>query len=199
MLPSPASLLTRPSGRLAGPGPGRSERSACRGLGRETDATAARRPENTRRQEKRRAGRRRRRLGLGNDRGASAVELAILAPGLIFVSMLIVQFAIWLDGTHAALAAAQEGERTAAEMEFTNQATWGQSASQVALNYYHGLDTSVLAQVSVSKLTFDPAANTVSVTVSGQLSGIFPLTITETASGPVECFRTAQSQGTDCG
>jgi Flp pilus assembly protein TadG len=184
---SPASWLTRPSGR-----------SACRGPGRAADEPAARGREDTRGQEKRRAGRLRR-LRLGDDRGASAVELAILAPGLIFVSMLIVQFAIWLNGTHAALAAAQEGERTAAELESTSQATWGQTASQVALSYYRGLDTSVLAQVSVPKTTFDPAANTVSVTVSGQLSGIFPLTITETASGPVECFRTAQSEGTDCG
>jgi Flp pilus assembly protein TadG len=189
MLFSPASFRTRPSGR-----------SACHGPGSEAEATAKRGRENTRGQEKRAAGRLRRLrlLGRGNDRGASAVELAILAPGLIFVSMLIVQFAIWLDGTHAALAAAQEGERTAAEMEFTNQATWGQTASQVALSYYHGLDTSVLAQVSVSQLKYNIDANTVSVTVSGQLSGIFPLKISETASGPVECFRTEQSEGTDC-
>jgi hypothetical protein len=39
----------------------------------------------------------------------------------------------------------------------------------------------------------------VSVTVSGRLTGIFPLTISETVSGPGECFRTAQSGGANCG
>jgi hypothetical protein len=41
--------------------------------------------------------------------------------------------------------------------------------------------------------------NTVSVTVSGQLRGIWPLTISETVTGPVECFRTQASQGANCG
>jgi hypothetical protein len=142
--------------------------------------------------------RRRRRPGAGADRGASAIELVILAPALIFVSMLIVQFALWLDATHAALAAAQEGDRAGRAAEF-NSSGWRQTATQVALNYYHGLDTSVLGDVSVSRVDFDAATNTVTVTVSGRLSGIFPLTISETASGPVECFRTAASEGASCG
>jgi Flp pilus assembly protein TadG len=137
-------------------------------------------------------------LGPGADRGASAVELVILAPALIFVSMLIIQFALWLDATHAALAAAQEGDRAARAAEF-NSTAWRQTATNVAMNYYHGLDTSVLGDVSVSRISYDAAANTVSVTVSGKLNGIFPLTINETASGPVECFRTAQSGGANCG
>jgi Flp pilus assembly protein TadG len=138
-----------------------------------------------------------RRFGRGNDRGASAIELVILAPALIFVSMLIIQFALWLDGTHAALAAAQEGDRTAREAEF-NQSGWQQTATQVAMSYYHGLDTSVLGNVSVSRISYDQGANTVAVTVSGRLTGIFPLSISETVSGPVECFRTSASEGRDC-
>jgi Flp pilus assembly protein TadG len=142
---------------------------------------------------------RRRPFGLGSDRGASAIELVILAPALIFVTMLVIQFALWLDATHAAQAAAQEGDRVARETEFTSGSGWQQTATDVAMNYYHGLDTSVLGNVSVSKVSFDAATNTVAVTVSGRLTGIFPLTITETVSGPVECFRTAASEGTDCG
>jgi hypothetical protein len=121
----------------------------------------------------------------------------ILAPALIFVSMLIVQFALWLDATHAALAAAQEGDRAARAAEF-NSTSWQQTATDVAMNYYHGLDTSVLGNVSVSRVVFDPGANTVSLTVSGQLKGIFPLTVSETVTGPVECFRTAASGGARC-
>jgi Flp pilus assembly protein TadG len=137
-------------------------------------------------------------FGRGTDRGASAIELVILAPALIFVSMLIIQFALWLDATHAALAAAQEGDRAARAAESSSTA-WQQTATDVAMNYYHGLDTSVLGNVSVSQIRYDPAANTVSVTVSGRLTGIFPLTISETVTGPVECFRTAQSGGANCG
>jgi Flp pilus assembly protein TadG len=135
---------------------------------------------------------------LASDRGASAVELVILAPALIFVSMLIIQFALWLDATHAALAAAQEGDRAARAAEF-NQSGWQQTATQVAMNYYHGLDTSVLGNVSVSQVSYDQGTNTVAVTVSGRLAGIFPLTINETVSGPVECFRTSASGGAKCG
>ena len=137
-------------------------------------------------------------FGRGTDRGASAIELVILAPALIFVSMLIIQFALWLDATHAALAAAQEGDRAARAAESSSTA-WQQTATDVAMNYYHGLDTSVLGNVSVSQIRYDPAANTVSVTVSGTLNGIFPLTISETVTGPVECFRTARSGGANCG
>jgi Flp pilus assembly protein TadG len=137
-------------------------------------------------------------LGQSADRGASAIELVILAPALIFVSMLVIQFALWLDATHAALAAAQEGDRAARAAEF-NSSGWQQTATQVAMNYYHGLDTSVLGNVTVSQVSFDPGADTVSVTVSGRLNGIFPLSISETVSGPVECFRTAATQGAKCG
>jgi len=123
----------------------------------------------------------------------------ILAPALIFVSMLIIQFALWLDATHAALSAAQEGDRTARELAFTNPDGYQQTATTVAMNYYHGLDTSVLANVSVSQVVFDQGTGTVALTVSGKLSGIFPLSISETVTGPVECFRTSASGGTNCG
>ena len=73
----------------------------------------------------------------------------ILAPALIFVSMLVIQFALWLDASHAALSAAQEGDRAARVAE-SSQTDWQQTATQVAMNYYHGLDTSVLGNVSVS-------------------------------------------------
>lgn len=132
-----------------------------------------------------------------DDRGSSAVELAILAPTLIIVSLLIVQFALWFDARHAALAAAQEGDRAAREEAFVNPSGWQAIAVGNAMNYYQGLDTSVLSQVNAQAAY--AAGNNVSVTVSGQLNGIWPLTISETVTGPVECFRTLQSQGRNCG
>ena len=146
-------------------------------------------------------GRLRRRLavarGRGRDRGASAVELAILAPALIFVSLLIVQFAIWFDARHAALAAAQQGDLVARENAVTNPGGWQALAQNAATSYYHGLDTSVISAVTAQ--TGRGQDGTVSVTVQGKMTGIWPLTITETVSGPIECFRTQQSQGAACG
>ena len=84
-------------------------------------------------------GRLRRRLAAararGHDRGASAVELAILAPALIFVSLLIVQFAIWFDARHAALAAAQQGDLVARENAATNPGGWQAVAETAATTY----------------------------------------------------------------
>ena len=97
-------------------------------------------------------GRLRRRLAVararGNDRGASAVELAILAPALIFVSLLIVQFAIWFDARHAALAAAQQGDLVARENAATNPGGWQALAQNAATSYYRGLDTSLISAVT---------------------------------------------------
>jgi Flp pilus assembly protein TadG len=132
----------------------------------------------------------------GRDRGASAVELAILAPTLIIVSLVIVQFAIWFDAQHAALAAAQEGDLVAREYAATNSNRWQGLAATAAENYYRGLGTGVLSDVSAQ--TGTGAGETVSVTVSGKLAGVFPRTVTVTVSGPVECFRTQASGGTGC-
>ena len=134
----------------------------------------------------------------GRDRGASAVELAILAPALIFASLLIVQFAIWFDGRHAALAAAQQGDLVAREDAPANAGGWQALAEAAATSYYRGLDTSVISGVT-AHAGRGPTAGTVSVTVTGRLTGIWPLTISETVTGPIECFRTQASQGAACG
>ena len=131
----------------------------------------------------------------GGDRGASAIELAILGGTLIAISMLVVEFALWFDARHAALAAAQEGDRAAREDFFLNP-NWQQIAGQNALDYFRSLDTSVLQNVSVQPKS--GANNTVSVTFSGTLKGVWSLTVSETVSGPVECFRTQVSLGEKC-
>jgi Flp pilus assembly protein TadG len=135
--------------------------------------------------------------GRGRDRGASAVELAILAPALIFVSLLIVQFAIWFDARHAALAAAQQGDLVARENAATNPGGWQALAQNAATSYYRGLDTALISAVTAQTAT--EANGTVAVTVQGKMTGIWPLTITETVTGPVECFRTQASEGAACG
>ena len=131
------------------------------------------------------------------DRGASAVELAILAPALIFASLLIVQFAIWFDARHAALAAAQQGDLVAREDASVNPGGWQGLAQSAATSYYRGLNTSLISGVTAQASRGQNG--TVSVTVQGKLTGIWPLTISETVTGPIECFRTQASQGVACG
>ncbi len=132
----------------------------------------------------------------GRDRGASAVELAILAPALLFATMLIVQFALWFNARHAALAAAQAGARVArAEAAFSPG--WRADARQEAAAFYNALGTRLLTSVQVPPPTLDAGTNQVFVTVSGQLAGLLPwhMTIQETVGGPVECFRPAGGGG----
>jgi Flp pilus assembly protein TadG len=132
------------------------------------------------------------RAAVSSDRGTSAVELAVLAPALMMICMLILQFGLWFNARHVALAAAQAGARVAREQAATDP-DWAGAAQTAAAQYYHGLHSSLL-----SKLTAQASGNAqtnVYVTVSGPLGysvfGLFGLnlTISATAGGPVECFR----------
>src|SRR6266498_301586 len=50
-----------------------------------------------------------------DDHGSSAIELAILAPMLLAMIWLTIQFALWYQGRQVALAAAQLGARVASQ------------------------------------------------------------------------------------
>jgi Flp pilus assembly protein TadG len=133
------------------------------------------------------------------DRGSSAVELAILAPAMLLATMMIIQFALWFNARHAALAAAQAGARIARE-EAASNPRWQADATAEAASYYDALGTKLLTNVQVPAPSMDNATHEVSVTVSGQLAGILPwhMTITQTAAGPIECFHPAAAGG-GCG
>lgn len=135
----------------------------------------------------------------GRDRGSSAVELAILAPAMLLATMLIIQFALWFNARHAALAAAQAGARIARE-EAASNPSWQADAVTEATSYYDALGTKLLTNVQVPSPTMDNATHEVSVTVTGQLAGILPwhMTITQTVAGPIECFHPVAAGG-GCG
>jgi Flp pilus assembly protein TadG len=134
------------------------------------------------------------------DRGSSAIELAILAPIVLLIIWLSIQFAFWYQGRQVALAAAQAGARVARQ-EANVTAAWRVDARNAAVNYYSQLGTRVLS----GRITATPigTANTrVGVRVSGQVVSIvfgLKLTISETVSGPVECFRPDLNGGQRCG
>jgi Flp pilus assembly protein TadG len=140
----------------------------------------------------------RRRHALAQDRGSSAIELAILAPALIILTMLIVQWALWFQARQVALDAAQAGARVAR----AQQPGWpAQSVSQ-ALGFYHQVGTSLLGGPHASVSPAGGQPNAVYVTVTGTVPTLIPLipqlTVRETAGGDVECFRPAQLGGQQC-
>lgn len=129
-----------------------------------------------------------------SDRGSNVVELAVLAPGLMMICMLILQFGLWFNARQAALASAQAGALVAREEAAINSG-WMGAAQNAAAQYYGNLHTHLLSKVRPHAYG-DPATN-VYVTVSGPLGySVFPffglsLTVSATAGGPVECFRPA--------
>lgn len=138
-----------------------------------------------------------------SDRGSSAVELAVLAPAFLGVIMLIIQFGLWFNAREVALAAAQAGARVAREEAGDETAqTWRSDAASAAENYFRGLDTHLLGTLSATPVsTIDGGSQVVGVTVSGPLGySVFSWfgstwTVTETVTGPVECFHPAADGG----
>jgi Flp pilus assembly protein TadG len=137
------------------------------------------------------------------DRGASAVELAILAPALLVLTVIVIQFALWFQARQAALAAAQEGARDARVLSVNPAADpgWSQQVTDDALHYYNGLGTKILHNVTASPFA-NPQAGTAGVTVSGQLDSLLNMfggiTVTVTVQGPQECFH-PEAAGGGCG
>jgi Flp pilus assembly protein TadG len=132
------------------------------------------------------------------ERGSNVVELAVLAPGLMMLCMLILQFGLWFNARQTALAAAQAGATVAREEAFTNPG-WQGAAQGAATQYYQSLHSNLLTQV-IPRAYGNPRTN-VYVTVRGPLAySVFPffklnLSISATAGGPVECFRPAGQNG----
>jgi len=146
-----------------------------------------------------RAGSRRgKRWPTGCERGVSTVELAVLAPALMMLCMLIIQFGLWFNARQAALAAAQAGA-TVARQDAANDPGWQAAAQTAATKYYKELNTKLLGTLKAT--AYGDRATNVYVTVSGPLGySVFPffglhLTISATAGGPVECFRPATLGG----
>jgi Flp pilus assembly protein TadG len=139
------------------------------------------------------------RVELSDDRGVSAIELAILGPILLIVVTLIIQWALWFEARQVALDAAQAGAQYAREQ----QVGWAANAVSHAESFYRDVGTRIITnfQVSVNPPAGNP--NQVYVTVSGTIPtlipGFSPMTVHETSGGDVECFRSAVSGGQQCG
>jgi Flp pilus assembly protein TadG len=129
-------------------------------------------------------------LRRSNDRGSSVIELAILAPILLIIIFLTIQWALWFQARQVALEAAQQGARYARQYETTDPA-WAAHATAAARGYYRSLTTQVLGR-QITAASIGPANGVVGVTVTGSVPSLFfgvPLSVTATSTGPIECFR----------
>lgn len=137
--------------------------------------------------------------GPNRDRGSSAIELAILAPALLILVMLVIQWALWFQARQVALNVAQDGARYAREQ----QPGWPQQAVSQAESFYTQVGTKVLTDMQVQVNPPGGAPDQVFVTVTGHvptlIPGMSPLSVRETSGGDVECFRPASSAGQQCG
>jgi hypothetical protein len=110
--------------------------------------------------------------------------------------MLIIQFGLWFNAREIALAAAQAGARVARE-EAGNQppSTCQDDASSTAESYYRGLNTHLLGSLTATAVCTS-ATGDAGITVTGPLGySVFSWfgstwTVTETVTGPIECFHT---------
>jgi Flp pilus assembly protein TadG len=142
------------------------------------------------------------RSGGAGDRGSSVVELAILAPMLLLVIWMTIQYALYFDAREVALDAAQTGARLARQYAESDPGGWQNMAESAAKSYYNSLGTRVLGTGIQANAYFPPGEpGEVRVTVTGDVASILlgvPVHLSETSGGPVECFRPNNGGGQEC-
>lgn len=117
------------------------------------------------------------------DERGSVIETVLIAPVLMFVLMLIVQFALFAHARNVAEQAAQEG--AAAARAFDGSADAGQAKAE---NFLAQIASESIKGQSVSVTR---NAEEASVTVTGTVISLVPgmhLPVRETATGPVERY-----------
>ena len=125
------------------------------------------------------------------DRGASAIELAFIAPALLLLIFFSIQAALWWYGRTVALQAAREG---VSQLRLaSDRATYQQIAGPVT-------DRTERFAVAVGRESlldpvatpdYDEAAGRVSMSVTGRVITLWPgapLRVTQEAFGEVERF-----------
>src|SRR5579863_3661972 len=135
------------------------------------------------------------RMELSDDRGVSAIELAILAPVLLIVVTLIIQWALWFEARQVALDAAQAGAQYARE----HQAGWAANAVSHAENFYKDVGTRIITGFRVTAHPPPRPPHQAHVTVTGTIPTLPPgfsaLSVHATPARALECFRPAASDG----
>jgi Flp pilus assembly protein TadG len=123
------------------------------------------------------------------ERGASAVEMALLTPLLVLLIMLVVQFAMYYHAQHIAVAAAQAGARVARTGAAGTPTTdWRAEATAKAYGYIDNLGPRLLEGPRTAAID---EGDRVGVEVSAHAVQVVPflrLPVRARSVGPVERF-----------
>ncbi|MBW8484704.1 TadE family protein [Actinomadura parmotrematis] len=130
------------------------------------------------------------------DRGASALEFALLTPIIVLVLLATVQFAMVYHARQVALAAAQAGARVARTAPAGGG--WQAAAEDRARRDVDQIGPHLIAGLTV---TSGEGGDQRWVQVSGTAIRVVPFMtvhVTQRSRGPVECFRPDVGAGTAC-
>lgn len=119
-----------------------------------------------------------------DDRGAGSLEMVLVFPTLLILILAIVQFGLWYDAEHVAIASAEEGAQAA--RVYNGTATSGQLAAR---DFLHAAAPTLIENPGV---TVTRSATTARATVTGVVESIVPglsFSVSATSSAPVEAFQ----------
>lgn len=128
---------------------------------------------------------------LASDRGSATLELALLGPALLLLTLLIVQTAMWFHARQVAQAAAEQGARAARAYQGTEAD--GRQATNASFTRLKGSRVTEGSVTVVSRR--DNAAGTVTVTLQTKAVRVTPFLpawrVNVVAGGPIEQFQPA--------
>jgi Flp pilus assembly protein TadG len=127
-----------------------------------------------------------------SERGASSLELAILAPSILALIFVSIQTALWLYGRSVALNAAQEGvSRLRLVQPPLYTSAIGDKVRADIEAYAQQVGGNTLGDAQVDPPSYNNPEGMVSFTVTGETISLVPglkLTVSRTATGPIEQF-----------
>jgi Flp pilus assembly protein TadG len=123
------------------------------------------------------------------DRGASAIELSIVAPVVLLLIFFTVQVALWLYGRNVALAAAREGVSTLRLADDRDVTTAEARTAKDTESYAVQVGGQSLLQPKAVAV-YNANTGRVRVTVTGQVVSLIglDLSVSRTATGEAERF-----------
>jgi Flp pilus assembly protein TadG len=132
----------------------------------------------------------RRRAATRDDRGASAIELSIVAPAVVLLIFFTVQVALWLYGRNVALEAAREGVSTLRLVDETSDMAAAEDRTEHDTEAYA---TTVGGQSLLKPIVtahYDAASGRVRVTVTSEVVSLIglDLPVSRSATGEIERF-----------
>lgn len=135
-----------------------------------------------------------------DDRGASAIEMAFIAPVLILVIFFGIQAALFYYGRNVAIQSAREGlsQMRLAQDQATFDAQRGDIVDHTE-SFAHSVGHEALID-AIATPSYDDQRGRVSMTVAGRVITLVPglhLTVSETADGSVERFEAPSGEFTN--